>query len=144
MNNLGRHLLLEMMECDREVLNNKDVLRRHLVESAIEAGATPIQDAFHSFNPFGVSGFVVIAESHLSIHTWPEYGYAAVDVFTCGKLIDPTVAARSLVKRLKAKQVNLIEVKRGIIDINQKSIAHKTEVEDGSITKGLQKLQMAL
>ena len=93
MNALGKHLLLEMKDCDKNILADLATVRNALVSAAQEAKATIVEIAFHEFSPFGVSGMVVIAESHLSIHTWPEYGYAAVDVFTCGDLIKPEVAA---------------------------------------------------
>jgi len=84
LNALGRHLLLDLNDCDKEVLNDLSFLRNTLVAAAIDCGATVLGESFHPFQPQGVSGVVVIAESHLSIHTWPEYGYAAVDIFTCG------------------------------------------------------------
>ena len=84
MNALGKHLLLELNDCDKEVLNDLSFLKGILLAAATEAGATVLGESFHHFNPQGVSGVVVITESHLLIHTWPEYGYAAADIFTCG------------------------------------------------------------
>jgi S-adenosylmethionine/arginine decarboxylase-like enzyme len=69
---------------------------------------------FHEFNPFGISGVVVIAESHLSIHTWPEYRYAAVDIFSCGDTLKPGEAARYLVEQFGASRASCVEVKRGV------------------------------
>ena len=80
---LGRHLLLELYECDPELLAQTAPVEQILKDAAVAAGATIVQSTFHQFNPYGVSGVVVIAESHITIHTWPEHGYAAVDVFTC-------------------------------------------------------------
>ncbi|MEX2146463.1 MAG: adenosylmethionine decarboxylase, partial [Candidatus Rokuibacteriota bacterium] len=84
LNALGRHLLLELFDCDSDAINNLEFVKAALVEAAKRAQATIVDVVFHEFNPFGVSGVVVIAESHLSIHTWPEYRYAAVDIFSCG------------------------------------------------------------
>jgi S-adenosylmethionine decarboxylase len=91
---LGKHLLLELKDCNPKTLTNLEFVQETLKNAALEAKATIVEVAFHEFSPFGISGMVVIAESHLAIHTWPEYGYAAVDVFTCGDLIDPRVAAQ--------------------------------------------------
>ncbi|MDY6843523.1 MAG: adenosylmethionine decarboxylase, partial [Thermodesulfobacteriota bacterium] len=75
MNSLGRHLVVELMDCDSEILKDMGTIKDFMIRAATTAGATPVQNVFHSFNPMGISGVVVIAESHLTIHTWPEYGY---------------------------------------------------------------------
>ncbi len=115
MNALGRHLLVELNDCDREVLNDLDLIRDAMLTAAIKCGAVVLGDSFHRFSPQGVSGVVVIAESHLSVHTWPEYGYAAVDVFTCGTTVDPQKAAEVLIERLGSKHHSLTEIKRGVL-----------------------------
>ena len=115
MNALGRHLLIEMQDCDKEVLNDLGYLRDAMVVAAIECGATVMGESFHHFNPQGVSGVVVIAESHLSVHTWPEYGYAAVDIFTCGTTVEPERAVEVLIEKLRAKNHSLMEIQRGIL-----------------------------
>jgi len=84
MNSLGRHILVEYYNCDPEILNDVFKIEESMVAAAKEAEATVINATFHHFSPYGVSGVVVIQESHLAIHTWPERGYAAVDVFSCG------------------------------------------------------------
>lgn len=116
MNALGRQLLLELKDCDPEVLNDLEFLKSSLCEAAVQIGATVIGDSFHRFSPQGVSGVVIIAESHLFIHTWPEYGYAAVDVFTCGETVDPTLAVKPLVEKLGSKSSSVLELKRGILE----------------------------
>ena len=116
MNALGKHLLLELKDCDREVLNNLGFLKGILSAAATEAGATVLGESFHKFNPHGVSGVVIIAESHLFIHTWPECGYAAVDVFTCGDTVQPEKAAQMLIRELGAKSHSVMEIQRGILD----------------------------
>ena len=84
-----------------------------MVAAAVDCGATVLGESFHPFQPQGVSGVVVIAESHLSIHTWPEYGYAAVDIFTCGTSVQPEKAAEVLIEKLGAKDHTLTEIQRG-------------------------------
>ena len=115
MNVLGRHLLVELQDCNREVLNNLSFLRDAMVAAAIDSGALVLGESFHHFSPQGVSGVVIIAESHLSIHTWPEYGYAAVDIFSCGTAVKPQKAADTLVGKLEAKNHSLQEIQRGIL-----------------------------
>ena len=119
MHALGRHLLLELKICNEEVLDDLEYLKECLNEAAIECGATVVGQSFYHFSPCGVSGVVNIAESHISIHTWPEYGYAAVDVFTCGDDVAPEKAARLITERLGAKNHSLIELRRGIIEDSQ-------------------------
>ena len=116
---LGRHLLLELKNCNEEVLDDLDFLRDCLNEAAIQCGATVVGESFYHFSPYGVSGIVNIAESHISIHTWPEYRYAAVDVFTCGDDVEPEKAAWLITERLEAKNHSLIELRRGIIEESQ-------------------------
>ncbi|WP_017415947.1 MULTISPECIES: adenosylmethionine decarboxylase [Clostridium] len=116
MNELGRHILAEIYGCDAEILNNKELIEKNMVESALKAGAEVREVAFHKFSPQGVSGVVIISESHLTIHTWPELGYAAVDVFTCGDRINPWDACNYLTELLNAKNMTATEVKRGIFE----------------------------
>jgi S-adenosylmethionine decarboxylase proenzyme len=96
---LGDHLLLELEQCDRKILMNVRKIREAMVTAALKAKATIVKKGFHKFEPYGVSGMIIIAESHLSIHTWPEYRYAAVDIFVCGS-IDVNAAAKYLIERL--------------------------------------------
>ncbi len=116
MNALGKHLLLELKDCDSEVLNDLDFLKGILMTAASEAGATVLGESFHQFAPQGVSGVVIIAESHLFIHTWPECGYAAVDIFTCGNSVKPEKAAQVLIREIGAKNHSILEIQRGILD----------------------------
>jgi S-adenosylmethionine decarboxylase len=80
----GKHLLADFFECGCEFLDKEDKIRETMILAAERTGATVVGSLFHKFSPQGVSGVVVISESHLSIHTWPEERYAAVDVYTCG------------------------------------------------------------
>ena len=115
---LGRHILLELRACNRDKLDDLPFLRSTMLNAAEETGATVIGQIFHQFAPQGVTGVVAIAESHLCIHTWPEYGYAAVDIFTCGASFDPTEAARLIVAKLESQDPELSEVIRGILDLS--------------------------
>jgi S-adenosylmethionine decarboxylase proenzyme len=110
---LGRHLIVELYGCNTDILNDKERIEQIMMEAAERAGATIVQKVFHLFNPHGISGVVVIAESHLAIHTWPEYGYAAVDVFTCGSKVDPWKAYEHIKKELEAEHVSIMEMYRG-------------------------------
>jgi S-adenosylmethionine decarboxylase len=114
LNALGTHMLLELKDCNKEVLNDLNRLRDCLISAAKEAGATMMGESFHQFSPQGVSGVVIIAESHLFLHTWPEHGYAAIDIFTCGNVVKPEVAAELLIKMLGAKNPTVVELRRGI------------------------------
>ena len=86
---LSKHLLVDLYGCPADLLNDVAALEKVMIEAAQRAGATVINSMFHHFSPFGVSGVVVIQESHLTIHTWPEQGFAAVDLFTCGTQTKP-------------------------------------------------------
>jgi S-adenosylmethionine decarboxylase proenzyme len=115
LNALGRHILVELYDCNKEALNNLSFLRDAMINAAVDCGAVVLGDSFHHFSPQGVSGVVVIAESHLSIHTWPEYGYAAVDVFTCGTTVEPEKAAKALIEKLGSRNHSLTEIPRGVL-----------------------------
>lgn len=87
------------------------------MNAAEETGATIIGEMFHQFAPQGVTGVIAIAESHLCIHTWPEFGYAAVDIFTCGTAFDPTEAANLIVAALESTDPEITEVIRGQLPV---------------------------
>ena len=116
---LGRHLLEELCGCDEGILNDREAIERIMNEAALASGATVLESVFHRFNPHGISGVVVIAESHFAIHTWPEFRYAAVDIFTCGDDVDPGKAARVITEKLEAQSHSLIELRRGIMEDSQ-------------------------
>ena len=130
MNALGRHLLLELFDCDLDAINNLEAVKQTLVEAARRAQATIVDVVFHEFNPFGISGVVVIAESHLSIHTWPEYRYAAVDIFSCGDTLQPDVAANYLVEQFGAERTSVVEMQRGLF-MNAAPVVNKGPVAVG-------------
>ena len=111
---LGTHIVCELSGCDAAKLTDVEAVREMMQAAARAANATVIETAFHRFQPQGVSGVVVIQESHLSIHTWPETGYAAMDFYTCGDHTDPWAACQYAAEALDAKQMLTTEVKRGI------------------------------
>lgn len=127
MKELGNHLIIEFYGCESAVINNRDVVEKILVEAADKANVTIIDRQFHSFSPHGVSGALIIAESHFTIHTWPEYKYCAVDIFTCGSLADKQTALEIIKKGLQATYYSAIEMKRGILDLPDEMIKHKPE-----------------
>ncbi len=124
---LGRHLVAELSDCNSRVLNNLPELKRSLLEAARRSGALVVDSVFHRYNPQGLSGIVIIAESHLSIHTWPEYNYAAIDCFTCGTSVDPHKAIEYMKDALLCKSIKVRELNRGIPSDSDSIIAHKTE-----------------
>ncbi len=124
---LGRHLVAELSGCNRNTLDDLALLEELLNESVRRSGATIVKSVFHRYNPQGVSGVVVIAESHISIHTWPEYGYAAVDFFTCGDAVDPYRAFEYLKDALSSSNAHLSELKRGIPSVTDEVINHKPD-----------------
>jgi spermidine synthase len=117
---LGNHILVEFMNCDPHVMNDVAAIERDMVGAAQKAGATVINSTFHHFSPYGVSGVVVIQESHLAIHTWPEYGYAAVDLFTCGEM-NAWISFDHLKECFGAKSYSALEMKRGSVNLLQRN-----------------------
>ena len=112
MDTVGRHLLLELHGCDPVALDDLAVVERLLREAAEAAGATVVQALLHRFAPQGVSGVVVVEESHLSVHTWPEVGYAAVDFYTCGDCV-PELAVDVMRAGLAAQRYEVMAIERG-------------------------------
>jgi len=125
MNALGRQILVEFYDCDPELLKQQAYISEAMVDACVAAQATVVAHTFHTFSPFGVSGVVVIAESHVAIHTWPEYGYAAVDIFTCGETIEPWVLFKKLKTAFKSKHYSNMELKRGLFDLSPNELTHK-------------------
>lgn len=116
MRTLGRHLLLELYDCDEESINDFRRVEKAMLAAAKAAKAHVVDSIFHTFNPHGVSGVVVIAESHITIHTWPEFRFASIDIYTCGETADPWRACQILQKSFKAKNAETVELKRGRLD----------------------------
>ena len=126
---LGRHILVEFLNCKADVLNDVAAIENAMVEAAQIAGATVINSTFHHFSPYGVSGVVVIQESHLAIHTWPEYRYAAVDLFTCGDTVDPWVSFEHLKKAFEASY-SALEMNRGSTHVLKKGTGLQVKPND--------------
>ncbi|MFO7628504.1 MAG: adenosylmethionine decarboxylase [Prochlorococcaceae cyanobacterium] len=109
---VGKHCILELYNCDPSRLDDEAFLRSAITNAAKRAGATLLNLITHRFEPQGVTGLALLAESHISIHTWPESGYAAVDVFTCGDHTMPESACQVLVEELAAGQHKLTSFRR--------------------------------
>ncbi len=115
--NFGNHYLIDLRDCDPEIIKSVGPTREIVLRAAKECGATILDNYFHQFQPMGVSGVVLIAESHISVHTWPESGFAAVDIFTCGEM-KPQVAIDIMREgfRAKAASMSMKIVVRGQLD----------------------------
>lgn len=108
--------MVELYHCDSKVIGDVRQIEEIMVGAAKAAKAHIVDVVFHNFNPNGVSGVVVIAESHLSIHTWPEYNFASIDIYTCGSTVNPWKAFDYLKKHFKAANVTAMEMKRGFLN----------------------------
>ncbi len=111
-NKIGEHYLIELIGCEPQIIASAEAVQPVILEAAQNGKATTLDHAFHQFNPFGMSGVLLLAESHISIHTWPERGVACVDVFTCGDTMEPMEIVRTLKERLKATEVQVRQVDR--------------------------------
>lgn len=111
---MGRQIIAELWDCNIDILNDIELIERIFVNAALEAGAEIREVAFHQFAPHGVSGVVIISESHLTIHSFPEHGYASIDVYTCGNKVDPIVAVEYIARSLESKVSEKIEIPRGM------------------------------
>ncbi len=109
---IGKHCILELYECDQYKLNDEAFIRTSLTSASKIAGATLLNMLTHRFQPQGVTGLALLAESHISIHTWPESRYAAIDVFTCGEQTMPEKACKLLFREFGAKTYSLKNFRR--------------------------------
>lgn len=117
---LGEHFILELYDCDTDILNNIPEIERIMLHAAALANATVVTKCFHQFSPYGISGTIVIKESHFNIHTWPEHGFAAIDLFTCGDSLEPEKARDYIADKFKAKDFDYSSFKRGVL--NRKAV----------------------
>ncbi|MEK4028515.1 MULTISPECIES: adenosylmethionine decarboxylase [Bacillaceae] len=122
MDTMGRHVIAELWGCNLEKLNDMETIEQIFVDAALKSGAEIREVAFHKFAPQGVSGVVIISESHLTIHSFPEHGYASIDVYTCGDL-DPNIAANYIAEALEAETQEKIEMPRGMGPVQMKQEA---------------------
>ncbi|WP_299412544.1 polyamine aminopropyltransferase [Acaryochloris sp. IP29b_bin.148] len=130
MNSLGRHILVEFYDGSAEILNDVLLIENSMLEAAQESGATIISSEFHRFPPSGVSGFLVLQESHFAIHTWPEYGYAALDLFTCGTSVNPWIAYEILKSAFHADHGSALELNRGQLHLLETVEADLKQTEE--------------
>lgn len=112
---LGTHILLELYDCPKALLLRPKEARAFLLAAAGAMNAIVVADNFHAFSPYGVSGVVIIQESHLTIHTWPEHAYAAIDIFSCGDL-QTDAGICSLLDNFKPKRSEYKTIARGILN----------------------------
>jgi len=112
---IGRHLILELWGCNSDSINSIETIERAITETIEACGATLLDLRVYPFTPQGVTGVAILSESHFMIHTWPEHGYAAVDVFTCGMHTDPAKAVPVLKRHFKPERVQVMEMNRGIM-----------------------------
>ena len=111
---LGSHLLVELYGCDGSTLEEENSVGDAMREAAVQSEATVVAQSFHEFKPWGVSGAVIIQESHYTIHTWPEHGYAAVDLFYCGGTVRVHKAIEVLRERFNPQRIKFLVVRRGL------------------------------
>ena len=123
----GLHLIGDLTgcRCDPQLLLDGAGFRAKCLEMVAASGLTTMDATFHQFEGSGFTGTVVLAESHLAIHTWPEYRYAAVDVFSCGEVLQPQVAADYLVEQFGASRASVVELQRGIFMNHPRPLLHK-------------------
>ena len=106
-------MLVELRDCDANALDDLQNVESTLIDTARRIGATIIGHAFHQFSPQGVTGVVIIAESHICIHTWPEHGYAAVDIFTCGDISRLEEATQHIADAFGSQNRSVVTLQRG-------------------------------
>ncbi len=116
---LGTHYLAEFFECDCVKIDDAAFIEKIMIDATKLSGAAMIRPFFHQFSPQGVSGVIVIAESHFAIHTWPEHGYTAVDLFSCSDF-DYKAALNHIRITIGARNYTIARVRRGIISENNR------------------------
>jgi len=126
-NTLGNHYIIEASGCNPAILNDIELIEEIMVQAAKEAKASVVTSAFHRFYPQGVSGVVVVSESHISIHTWPEKGYAAIDIYTCGENTTPDDAVYYILRALQAQNTQITYLARGLK--NKENYYHLIETD---------------
>lgn len=110
---IGVHCVLELYQCPNDLLNNPEFIQQALRKAAQQANSTLLEEVSHQFHPQGVTAVALLAESHISVHTWPEIGYVAADVFTCGQATTPEKACEALVQLFQAQRHLLVKLARG-------------------------------
>ena len=121
---IGTHLIIDLYDCKCDFLDNPNKIQQILTETAQISNTTTLNIYVHKFKPYGVSGYVLISESHISIHTWPECNYASLDIYTCGNNSLPTNGFDYLVEKLDSRKPTIIKIERGLY-------AEKFKTDDG-------------
>ncbi|MFQ5705240.1 MAG: adenosylmethionine decarboxylase [Gemmatimonadales bacterium] len=135
MSSAGISYLLELYDCPSEILNDETYINAMIGEAVAHANATLLHQVSHQFSPQGATALALLAESHISIHTWPELGYAAVDIFTCGRHAMPDQACEYLVTALRAGDHTVQRVKRGVgLGIDASQLRPKPAAEPAALT----------
>jgi S-adenosylmethionine decarboxylase len=122
--NVGKHILVDLHACNPELLKRVDYISDAMMTAAKRSEATIVGKCFKQFEPWGVSGVIVIAESHITIHTWPEYGLASVDYFSCSDEPKIDLAIDYLKQALESKRMDEVEVTRGTMQIRAYNSIH--------------------
>ena len=117
----GRHIIVDLWETDFSQLNDCEFLKQHLIAASSICGANVLSVSEKAFHPYGVTILVLLAESHISIHTYPEKGFAAIDCYTCGTTVDPQKAINYILDVLKPKRFYITKLFRGIGEITDMS-----------------------
>lgn len=110
----GRHIIADLGGCSRIRLGSVSIVKEIMEEAVLRSGATIINSHFHKFSPEGVSGIILLSESHASIHTWPDKGYASIDIYTCGEHVFPSLAVDHICAGLCAETVHVTSLERGL------------------------------
>jgi len=110
---LGRHLIVELYGCDYDRINNLEYVENTLKEATKLGNMHMVNSFFHKFGEVGVSGVIVIEESHISMHSWPEFKYLALDIFACGENVDIEKSLSFLLRKFEASKYSASEIKRG-------------------------------
>ncbi len=122
---LETHLLVELRECNPDIIKNLRKVKSALISAAKKVKAKTEKPSLHKFSPFGISGAMVIADSRLTIRTWPEHAYAIIDIFTCRKTIKPEVVALHLIEKFECGNPAIVKMKRGVLFYKNKKMPHK-------------------
>ena len=123
MNTLSTHLLIELNDCSSELLDDLNGIRTALIETTKIMGVTIVGETFHRFSPYGVTGVLAIAESHICVHTWPEHNYAALDIITCGNSGSAQEGAQYLISQFESQDPKIKVIERGLTP-NSSAVIH--------------------
>lgn len=118
---LGNHIIIDMYNCDSKIINDLDLLQKIIRDTVKSIGAKIVSEGYKEFCPIGISAFAIISESHISIHTWPEYRFVALDIFSCNKAVTIDIC-KLIQKKLGAESYVAKFIERGKIYLNQNNI----------------------